>query len=235
MDLIFLYQNFYAELPLTLPSFIADLSQMFPEGIYDSKYIAEYIGRTSASYLEFVFFKAKLDNHKGKNKSNGLKVEFIRNKNSFPRLCGSFDDFDYENIDADSATICESYSLHGHCPLNKSCDKSHDIRTIVALESYEGKRKKKRKIQRREEEDENNSSLKETPVNGFSGSDGHRAGFDAFMTAYSFAYFLTSEGQDSEAKNKVYLSRKDTPLNIVKSAFAKNSKSHAVKLNKIHL
>ena len=50
-----MYQNLYAQLPVTLESFIADLSDIFPNGIYDTKFMADYVCRIPSSFLEFVF------------------------------------------------------------------------------------------------------------------------------------------------------------------------------------
>lgn len=59
--------------------------------------------------------------------------------------------------------------------------------------------------------------------------NGHRAGFDAFMTGYCFAFYrIHIAGNDSMQKlsNKIYLTGKDVPLNVMKSHFAKTSSQY---------
>lgn len=57
MDVIFLYQSFYCDLPKKNDTFAADLDDLFPQGIYDTKYLAEFHQSMPATYLEYLFKK----------------------------------------------------------------------------------------------------------------------------------------------------------------------------------
>lgn len=70
----------------------------------------------------------------------------------------------------------------------------------------------------------------------------HRAGFDAFMTGYIFAYArnLTKNKEESNTAsliptclNKLFLSGKSVPLHVAKSTFSKSSKAHVHKMDYI--
>lgn len=75
---------------------------------------------------------------------------------------------------------------------------------------------------------------------------GHRAGFDAFMTAYSFAVYLCKKktkcsntvmagdlAEMESIKNKIVLSGKPVPLLVAKSHFAKTSHGHQLRMTEL--
>lgn len=77
---------------------------------------------------------------------------------------------------------------------------------------------------------------------------GHRAGFDAFMTAYSFAVYLCKRktkcshaevvkdnflAEMEPIKNKIVMSGKPMPLLVAKSHFAKTSHGHQLRMTEL--
>ena len=74
---MFLYHNLWAALPPKLDTFICDVSELFPGGVYDTKYIADYVARTQASYLEFVFKKELRMNREKSDKGRPhVRIDF---------------------------------------------------------------------------------------------------------------------------------------------------------------
>jgi len=218
IDLVFLYHNFYAALPDKLGTFMSDISEMFPQGVYDTKYIADYVSRTQASFLEFVFRKEqKINREKFQKKRPHVKLRFqyVDSSDVDWRYCGE------EKEQQGSVEVCFSYAHHGHCPLGSSCDKSHDIDHIIKhrhTEKEKKYRKRKRPYEGNGSVQQNGHTQEETgngepleqqddgedelivpdsdkpPVN----SGGHRAGFDAFMTGFALTTFLVHQTQIPE-------------------------------------
>ncbi|XP_055722859.1 target of EGR1 protein 1-like [Salvelinus fontinalis] len=152
IDMVFLYQCFYAHLPDKLGTFTADLSQMFPAGIYDTKYATEYELRFAASYLEYAYKKCKLDNSKSLEVgSNGhhLFLEFCKYSGHLssyvdfrPCLAGS-------SLEG-PLNVCQRFSAYGWCPNGSLCPLSHDTDLIIQHdEKNKVEKKKKRKRKRK--------------------------------------------------------------------------------------
>ncbi|KAG2174926.1 hypothetical protein INT43_005988 [Umbelopsis isabellina] len=57
MDLMYLYYSMYTDLPANLLIFAADLSDMFPGGIIDTKYISDYVSKEPVSFLSYLYKK----------------------------------------------------------------------------------------------------------------------------------------------------------------------------------
>ncbi|XP_062844086.1 target of EGR1 protein 1 [Trichomycterus rosablanca] len=295
IDMVFLYQCFYAHLPERLGTFTADLSDMFPAGIYDTKYSTEYELRFTASYLEYAYKKCKLENGRwieaGRD-GPGVFLEFC----SYSGRLQSYVDFRpcVDGSDHDgSLNVCAQFSAYGWCPNGAQCHMSHDTDLIIRQdeknkEDKKRKRKRRKKKQRAEEEEEaedgtsqdkrarlvdqedpeqkvqdaqdvQEASMEQNVQPSGNKSDAppapdangrekkaeggtHRAGFDAFMTGYVFAFTSarreTSEEPGEHAwipgcQNKLYLSGKCVPLHVAKSSFSRSSRAHVVKMEQV--
>ncbi|CAJ0953879.1 unnamed protein product [Ranitomeya imitator] len=115
IDLAFLYQCFYAHLPDKMMNFIADLSEMFPAGVYDTKYASEFETRFTASYLEYAYKKCKRENGRLMDASSGhLDVEFCHYSDAMSsyvdyRVC-SLPDPVASDSGIDTPHVCDRFS-----------------------------------------------------------------------------------------------------------------------------
>jgi len=140
------------------------------------------------------------------------------------------------------------WQSHGFCHKGVDCHQSHDVLRAIIQEDQKKNRKRKLK------ESTNPTQVLETIPSAVQFLDatekekfkGHRAGHDAFMTAYSFASFIAQKMQGSkqeecadwmnllgDVRNRLCLSGKTFPLLIQKSDFAKCSKGHLEKYDRI--
>ncbi|MED6273415.1 hypothetical protein CHARACLAT_006083 [Characodon lateralis] len=347
IDMAFLYQSFYAHLPERLATFTADLSEMFPAGVYDTKYVTEFELRLTASYLEYAYKKCKLENSRCVTSGSPgphIHIEFCQYVGHLSTYIDYRECLAVPTIEGQT-DICQRFSAFGWCPNGTKCPLSHDTDLIILQDEKCKEDKRKKRKRRREKkggldiaedcsildgvpqnkipnmevdkeeaagdqqethekscsegvpqmgtdqinqidegqsmksddeengasEDKTDTRVSATTAKSAEGSSGegtdvhsaeadaqtkkkadagsHRAGFDAYMTGYIFAYSCTLDkkeeagvgGIDRESEqswlptciNRIYLSGKAAPLNVVKSTFSKSSKAHIQKMEMV--
>ncbi|CAG5897164.1 unnamed protein product [Menidia menidia] len=154
IDIAFLYQSFYAQLPDRLVTFTADLSEMFPAGIYDTKYVIEFEIRLAASYLEYAYKRCNLDNSRSVaayEMGPHVYIEFSQYVDHMSAYV------EYRECSAVAASegptvICQPFSAYGWCSNGANCPLSHDTDLIILQDekSKEDSRKKRKRQRQRE-------------------------------------------------------------------------------------
>ncbi|KAI9599326.1 ribonuclease H-like domain-containing protein [Syncephalis fuscata] len=138
-----------------LNTFVADVVEMFPGGIWDTKYTADYIDREPASFLALLYRKCeRLNERRRQQQAIELKTT-AENTNTVdilisPVLSSNGCAYLYHfksitkttNLPQTSVEYCEQYANHGYCPLGRQCPNSHSLDTI--LDAQERKTKQKR-------------------------------------------------------------------------------------------
>ncbi|KAG0258272.1 Target of EGR1, member 1 (Nuclear) [Mortierella polycephala] len=151
LDLIFLYHSFYADLPPNLSTFVADLSDMFPAGLYDTKFISDYITRERSSFLAYLFRKYERDDTRAKkeNDAGSASKRIYSHFDVQPRLSlpPVQEALITEESGSSSTAYCEDYAYHGVCKKGMRCKRSHDLNLILDAEEEErdAKRRKRQK------------------------------------------------------------------------------------------
>lgn len=211
LDLAFMYHSFYLSLPAKLPSFLADLTEMFPSGVYDTKYISEKKAALQASYLEYVFRKRQRDNASREAEGKSfVSIQFLEYNKEHSVDHGNCA-LRAERPDA-QLVICKNFARFGWCAKGEQCCGSHSVDDV--LDAEDAKRRKRKRCKKSSTPNNSNhcsdseaSTQEDGPCddaatvdeNGAADTSAvnhryttglHRAGYDAFMTGYAFATFL---------------------------------------------
>ncbi|ORZ17113.1 ribonuclease CAF1 [Absidia repens] len=155
LDIMYIYQSFFASLPENLSNFVADLVEMFPAGIYDTKYLATTVASEPKSFLAYLYCKYHRLHQRDDSSdslSNTLILPPLSSSLPSPPSAAATDKKTSRPLDDSNDTpsmkrrkrakkfdgnkasktgICGHYSQHGWCKSGKQCSLSHDLEIIL--------------------------------------------------------------------------------------------------------
>ncbi|XP_036369577.1 target of EGR1 protein 1-like [Octopus sinensis] len=132
---------------------------MFSAGIFDTKYLIEYVMRMSASYLLYVFKKCIRDNNKSSIHVNNsfVSTSFLNYQNKCSDVTCSYFGLQKRHFSEITQklckTACEMFAAHGWCRSGRKYTKSNDVDLILDLDEHNLLKievKKKRKHERKQ-------------------------------------------------------------------------------------
>ncbi|KAK8768944.1 hypothetical protein V5799_014589 [Amblyomma americanum] len=228
MDTVFLYHSFYLALPPSLQTFLADLNELFPSCVYDTKFIAESKASLPASYLEYVFRNRQRDNARKEAQGRQfISIQFLQYNQEYS--------IDHGNCALRkepakvASDICKNFARYGWCGKGDKCCASHNVDDILDAQASKRRRNKRVKMSSNggcantsdsehsmrdlsivEEDDDDDEEVVDDGDSPEGASNRerrkfttglHRAGFDAFMTGYAFATFVLSYSKHRPSGN----------------------------------
>ncbi|KAI8339330.1 CAF1 family ribonuclease-domain-containing protein, partial [Chlamydoabsidia padenii] len=238
LDIMYLYQSFIASLPDKLPHFIADVVEMFPAGIYDTKYLATELLNEHKSYLAYLYCKYRRLSLVSSSWSVLAPLSPVlvpSTTHEIESSCQSLNDMTpsmkrrkrmkkQEKNKESKTGICGLYANRGWCKKGKECDLSHDLQIILDHDLGTIQTNKDLNEQPLPGTSTNHNDSLPPPSTDIERRD-HSAHFDAYMTAFVFCHFLSTVPLEdlSSHVNKLNLMRMDLPLRLVESHYAKPS------------
>lgn len=166
------------------------MSSYFPN-VYDTKYLAEFVARDEATFLQYLFRLAVY--------RKTISFECVSLPLEYQIIKGAKESVKEGHIDS----ICEQYATHGNCRHGVGCEYSHDVDYIIDVRES----KKKGVPCTRKAKPNAQADIQVPQVS-------HSAGFDAFATSVVFASFLARFGKQeiSAGANHFYLMFHNRPF-----------------------
>ncbi|KAJ1665335.1 hypothetical protein IW140_001496 [Coemansia sp. RSA 1813] len=136
-DLVYLYQSFFGPLPDTYESFVYDLHEMFPGGIYDTKYIVESADPAAASFLAYAYHKSeRVQNKRALGDEAALHIK-LKNRLEYEHQEKAEPKSTAASSGTDTQGYCVDFAARGHCKLSQMCPLSHDVNYILDCQERE--------------------------------------------------------------------------------------------------